>query len=74
MSSMILPLNGWAAGKLQKSFTADVEFFQAFENEEIKEANEKVSKMAKEQTTKTLNKVLHISSASMKNGFNLKDN
>ena len=32
---MILPLNGWAAGKLQKSFTADVEFFQAFENEEI---------------------------------------
>ncbi|MBO7403189.1 MAG: C69 family dipeptidase [Lachnospiraceae bacterium] len=40
----------------------------------LKEANEKVSKMAKEQTTKTLNKVLHISSASMKNGFNLKDN
>jgi uncharacterized metal-binding protein YceD (DUF177 family) len=35
MTAMILPLNGWAAQKLQKSFKADVEFFKAFENEEI---------------------------------------
>ena len=32
---MILPLNGWAAGKFEKSFEACDEFFQAFENEEI---------------------------------------
>ncbi len=38
------------------------------------EANEKLCKMAREQTTDTLNKVLRISSESMKNGFNLADN
>jgi dipeptidase len=40
----------------------------------LKEANEKICKMAKEQTTATLNKIVHISSASMKNGYNLRDN
>ncbi len=40
----------------------------------LSEANTKVCKMAKEQTIDTLNKVLKISSASMKNGYNLKDN
>lgn len=35
MSELILPLNGWAAGKLEKSFAVGKEFFQAFENEEI---------------------------------------
>ena len=39
MSEMILPLNGWAAGKMEKRFSAGVEFFQAFENEEIKGAD-----------------------------------
>ncbi|MBR5426983.1 MAG: C69 family dipeptidase [Clostridia bacterium] len=38
------------------------------------EANEKLCKMAREKTTDTLNKVLRISSESMKNGFNLADN
>lgn len=36
---MIIPLNGWAASKQEFLFKAGVEFFQAFENEEIKEAD-----------------------------------
>ena len=40
----------------------------------IKEANEKLCAMAKEETTKTLNKVLLDASTHMKNGFNLADN
>ena len=39
MSEMILPLNGWAAPKKEFFFKAGVEFFQAFENEEIKGAD-----------------------------------
>ena len=38
------------------------------------EANEKLSAMAKEQTTDTLNKVLLTASEHMKNGFNFADN
>ena len=37
------------------------------------EANEKICQMAKEQTTKTLGKVLHDASMHMKNGFNRAD-
>ena len=40
----------------------------------FEEANEKLSAMAKEETTKTLNKVLAEASAQMKNGFRLSDN
>lgn len=40
----------------------------------LEEANEKLSKMAKEETTYTLNKVLHEASIKMKNGFKLSDN
>ena len=40
----------------------------------IKEANEKLCAMAKEETTRTLNKVLLDASTHMKNGFNLADN
>lgn len=39
-----------------------------------KEANERISKMAKEATTDTLNKVMAEASAKMKNGFKLSDN
>ena len=38
------------------------------------EANEKLSAMAKEQTTDTLNKVLLTASENMKNGFSFADN
>ena len=38
------------------------------------EANEKLAKMAKEQTQKTLTAVLHESSVTMKNGYNRADN
>ena len=38
------------------------------------EANEKLCKMAREQTTDTLGKVLYESSMHMKNGFNRADN
>ncbi|MBQ1411396.1 MAG: C69 family dipeptidase [Oscillospiraceae bacterium] len=38
------------------------------------EANEKLAKMAKEQSTKTLNKVLRVASETMKNGYNRADN
>ncbi len=38
------------------------------------EANEKLAKMAKEQSTKTLNKVLRAASETMKNGYNRADN
>ena len=38
------------------------------------EANEKLAKMAKEQTDKTLYKVLRAASETMKNGYNRADN
>ena len=38
------------------------------------EANEKLAKMAKEQSVQTLNKVLRASSETMKNGYNRSDN
>ena len=38
------------------------------------EANEKLSKMAKEETAYTLNKVMYEASVKMKNGFKLSDN
>ena len=38
------------------------------------EANQKICDMAKEQTTKTLNAVVHESSMSMRNGYNRADN
>ncbi|MBQ9515305.1 MAG: C69 family dipeptidase [Ruminococcus sp.] len=38
------------------------------------EANEKLSKMAKEETSYTLNKVMYEASVKMKNGFKLSDN
>ena len=40
----------------------------------IREANEKLSAMAKEQTISALNKVLAEASAAMKDGFNMADN
>ena len=40
----------------------------------IREANEKLSAMAKEQTTSTLNKILLDASTHMKNGYNRADN
>ena len=43
-------------------------------SEILAKANEELCKMAKEQSTVTLNKVLHEVSARMKNGFNLADN
>ena len=39
----------------------------------LEEANAKLAEMAKEETTKTLNKVLHEASVHMKNGFNRAD-
>jgi len=54
MSEMILPLNGWAAGKLEKHFAAGVEFFQAFENEEIKGADVNVVCTASKRGTDIL--------------------
>lgn len=38
------------------------------------EANEALCRMAKEETVRALNKVLHEASAAMKNGYNLADN
>lgn len=46
---MIIPLNGWAAQKQEFLFKAGVEFFQAFENEEIKDACVNVSCLASKQ-------------------------
>ena len=40
----------------------------------LTEANEKLAKMAKEETTKTLNSVLREASVHMKNGYNRADN
>lgn len=40
----------------------------------LTEANEKLAKMAKEETTKTLNNVLREASVHMKNGYNRADN
>ena len=40
----------------------------------IEEANRKLCEMAKEETTKTLNKILYQASVNMKNGFKLADN
>ena len=51
----------------------DARMTQTGEYSLIKEANDALAAMAKEQTTKTLNKVLQEASARMKNGFNLAD-
>ena len=40
----------------------------------IREANEKLCAMAKEETTKALNKILLDASTHMRNGFSLSDN
>ncbi len=40
----------------------------------IAEANDKLCKMAKEKTTKTLNEIVYQASVNMKNGFKLSDN
>ena len=40
----------------------------------LQKANEELCAMAKEQSTKTLNKVLHEASLRMKNGYNRADN
>ena len=40
----------------------------------LTEANDKLAKMAKEETTKTLNSVLREASVHMKNGYNRADN
>ena len=39
MDNMIIPLNDWAAGERQVRFHADLEFFQAFDNAEILDAD-----------------------------------
>ncbi len=43
-------------------------------NKVIKDANKAFEKVAKEETTKALNKVLYITSCQMKNGYNRSDN
>ena len=39
MDSMIIPLNGWAAGERRFRFQAGLEFFQKFDNPEILDAD-----------------------------------
>ena len=51
---MIIPLNGWAAQKQEFLFKAGVEFFQAFENEEIKDASINVACQASKRGTDIL--------------------
>ena len=51
---MIIPLNGWAAQKQEFLFKAGVEFFQAFENEEIKDADVNVVCQAAKRGTDIL--------------------
>lgn len=42
MKSIIIPLGGWAAGERSFRFHADTEFFQAFDNTEILNADVEV--------------------------------
>ena len=52
----------------------DRQFAESGEMALLAKANEEVSKMAKEETTKLLNKLLAASSKSMKNGYKRSDN
>ncbi|MCR5610963.1 MAG: C69 family dipeptidase [Clostridiales bacterium] len=52
----------------------DKEFADSGDESILVKANEELANMAKEQSTKTLGKVLYESSVSMKNGYNRADN
>ena len=52
----------------------DAKMMQSGNYSLISEANEKLCTMAKEETTKALNKILLDASTHMKNGFSLADN
>lgn len=45
MKSIVIPLGGWAAGERSFRFHADTEFFQAFDNTEIRNADVEVDVM-----------------------------
>ena len=52
----------------------DKKYAESGEEKLPEEANRKLCRMAKEETVKTLNKVLLVASEHMKNGYNLADN
>ena len=60
MKSMIIPLDGWAAGERTFRFHADTEFFQAFDNQEILEAGIDVEIKAVKDGTRKVKADLHL--------------
>ena len=61
MKSIIIPLDGWAAGERIFRFHADTEFFQAFDNKEILEAGIDVEIKAVKEGTRKVKADLHLS-------------
>ncbi|MBQ9653705.1 MAG: hypothetical protein IJV32_05725 [Bacteroidales bacterium] len=61
MKSMIISLDGWAAGERTFRFHADTEFFQAFDNKEILEAGIDVEIKAVKEGTRKVKADLHLS-------------
>ena len=61
MKSIIISLDGWAAGERIFRFHADTEFFQAFDNKEILEAGIDVEIKAVKEGTRKVKADLHLS-------------
>jgi len=60
MKSVIIPLADWAAGEREFRFSADTEFFQAFENTEILEADVQVCVRARKTGPRKVETEIHL--------------
>ena len=61
MCKIIIPLNGWAAGERKFRFTAGIEFFQMFGNQEILDANVDVEVRVTKEGSQKVEADLHLS-------------
>ena len=61
MNSIVIPLNGWAAGERLFRFQAGLEFFQAFDNTEILDAAVEVEVKAVKEAGHKVEAELHLS-------------
>ena len=60
MDTMIISLNGWAAGERQYRFSADSEFFQTFDNTEILDADVNVEVRVRKEGMRKVEAQLHL--------------
>ena len=65
MNSMVIPLNGWAAGERLYRFQAGLEFFQSFDNTEILDAAVDVEVKVVKEAAHKVEAELHLSGTVM---------